>query len=77
MIYLIEGFSESESFAVFGDFVRGLHSTNDCAERNIKLIQDYVMSSNKEEARQNIIFFAQDNRKKMSKVCGKSELKNL
>ena len=64
------------SFRTFSQFIRGLHSTNDCAERNIKLIQDFVMSSKNEEMRQNIMLVARDNRMVLKESCNKTELNN-
>ena len=32
---------DKETFKKFKEFVLQLHTTNDCAERNVKLIQDY------------------------------------
>ena len=52
---------DSLSYIMFKDFVLKLHSTNDCSERNVKLIQDFVMSSKSEEMRQNICLVAKEN----------------
>ena len=75
--WFVEDFSSLDSYKIFSKFVRGLVSTNDCAERNIKLIQDFVLSSSKEETRQNIMLVARDHRKKLTKVCNKNELKRI
>lgn len=72
-----EGLESSESYQKFCKFIRNLVAVNDCVERNIKLIQEFVMSSNKEDMRQNIMLVAKDNRKKLKKTCLKADLKKL
>ena len=45
-------------------FVKGLFVTNDCAERGVALIQNFVHRSTDEELRQDILIAVQDHREK-------------
>lgn len=58
-------------------FVKSLASVNDCSERNIRLIQDFIDSSSKEDRRQNVMNVTRAHRKKLTSLCTKEELKNL
>ena len=64
-----------ESFAKFKLFVKQLTCVNDCAERNIRLIQDFMSGYKSEDMKQNLMLVAKDNRKKLKKECSKNELK--
>ena len=64
-----------ESFAKFKLFVKQLTCVNDCAERNIRLIQDFISGYKSEDMKQNLMLVAKDNRKKLKKECSKNELK--
>ncbi len=48
---------------------------NDCAERNIGLIQDFVGGYNEKDMKQKLMLVARDNRKKLQKELSKSQLK--
>ena len=50
---------------------------NDFAERNIRLIQDFVYAYYAEDMKQNVMLVARSNRKKASKEMNKVEMKNL
>ena len=65
------------SFEAFCKFVRGLVCVNDCAERNVKLIQDFVNGYQDEEMKQNLMLVARDNRKKCDKNMTKDMLKKV
>jgi hypothetical protein len=67
----------NQSLDVFKNFVRNIECTNDCAERNIKLIQDFVSGYRNEDMKQNLMLVARDNRKKLKKTMTKEELKNV
>ena len=69
--------SNNLSYQKFAQFVKNLETVNDCAERNVKLIQDYLMTSKSEDQRQNIMLVAKDNCKKLKKDCGKEGLKKV
>ena len=56
-----------ENYRVFKDFVKNLKSVNDYAERNIRLVQDFIMSSPIEERRQNNMMSAKNHRLKIDK----------
>ena len=64
-----------ESFAKFKLFVKQLTCVKDCAERNIRLIQDFISGYKSEDMTQHRMLVAQDNRKKLKKECSKNELK--
>ena len=69
--------STNMSYQKFVQFMKNLETVNDCAERNVKLIQDYVMASKSEDQRQNVMLVARENRKKLKKDCGKEGLKKV
>ena len=65
------------SFDTFKDFVKKIACVNDCAERNIRLIQDFVGAYKEEDMKQNLMLVARDNRKKLKKDLCKSQLKTI
>ena len=68
---------EAPSFDVFCCFVRKLVVVNDCAERNIKLIQDFVHGYHDEHMKQNLMLVARNHRKKVDTSMKKSQLKKI
>lgn len=64
------------SFLSFVDFIKGLTCVNDCSERNIRLIQDFVSGFKSEDMKQNLMLVARNNRKKITQLMTKEELKN-
>ena len=54
-----------KSLDLFKKFVKNLICVNDCAERNIRLIQDFVGGYKSEIMQQNLMLLARDNRKKL------------
>lgn len=70
-------FQKMDSFKWFEEFIRNLSCTNDCAERNIGLIQKFVSSSINEDQRQNVLLVVRENRKLVSKNMPQSELAKL
>lgn len=67
----------TESFDMFKHFVKKNECVNDCAERNIRLIQDFVNGYKAEDMKQNLMLVARDNRKKLKKDMNKDQLKNV
>ena len=67
-------FEDLNSFKDFVDFVEKLSVTNDCAERNIGLIQDFINTSQNEDQRQNVLLVAREQRKLVSKEMPQGEL---
>lgn len=59
----------------FKSFLGNLVSINDYAERNIRLIQDFISKQKTEDMRQNLLLVARDSRKKLKKDMPKSQLK--
>src|SRR6218665_53725 len=57
--------TSNHSCKKFCNFVQNIECVNDCSERNIKLVQEFVMSSTNEDQRQKVMLAARDNRKKM------------
>ena len=51
------------AFTKFKDFVTNIPVTNDSAERNVKLIQDFVAGSHDEELRQDLLLAVEQKRK--------------
>ena len=47
-----EDLQSIESFCEFNEFIKNLSVTNDCAERNISLIQQFIVASHNEQQRQ-------------------------
>ena len=70
-------FQKMDSFKWFEGFIKTLSCTNDCAERNIGLIQKFVGSSSNEFQRQNVLLVVRENRKIVSKNMPQSELAKL
>lgn len=66
-----------QSFDMFKQFIKQNACVNDCAERNIRLIQDFVGGYKSEDMKQNLMLVARDNRKKLKKDLSKSQLKNI
>ena len=54
-----------KSLDLFKKFVKNLTCVNDCAERNIRLIQDFVGGHKSDIMQQNLMLVARDNRKKL------------
>ena len=65
------------SYIQFCEFVEKMNVTNDCAERNIGLIQRYIDSSRKEENWQDILLFVQEHCKDIDVHATQQELFNL
>jgi hypothetical protein len=66
-----------KSFQSFCFFVDHLAVTNDCSERNICLIQNYVQSSTSEDQRQNILLVVREERKTLAHTFTQENLENL
>ena len=49
---------------------------NDCSERNIRLIQDFIDSHKSEDMKQNALHVVRTNRKKVDKEMPKTQLKD-
>ena len=45
---------------VFKDFIQRIECTNDCAERNIKLAQEFIMGYKKEDMTKKTMLFARE-----------------
>ena len=67
----------SDSYEKFKCFIKNNICVNDCAERNIRLIQDFVDSYKSEDMKQNVMLVARDNRKKLKKDMNKSQLGSI
>lgn len=67
---------KTPSYEAFKAFVKNLVFVNDCSERNIRLIQDFVHMYKSEDMKQNVMHVARSNRKKVDKNMPKSQLKN-
>jgi hypothetical protein len=67
----------SESLHVFKTFVQNIQCTNDCTERNIRLIQEFVNGYKNEDMKQNLMLVARNNQKKLKKDLTKQQLKNV
>ena len=66
-----------DSYKHFTQLVRNLSVTNDCAERNISLIENFVHTSHNEDQRQNILLVVREHRKLITKDMSLKELVNL
>ena len=55
----------SIGFVRFKSFIDNIQCINDCSERNIQLVQDFIMSSHKEDHRQNVMLISKAHRKKI------------
>ena len=60
-------------YKVFKSFVSNMICVNDCAERNIRLIQDFVKDSRKDGHLQNILQVVKKHRKKVTKEMTKTQ----
>ncbi len=67
----------TQSFDTFKNFVKKNACVNDCAERNIRLIQDFIGGYKSEHMKQNLMLVARDNRKKLKKERSKTQLKDV
>ena len=67
----------SQSFDIFKRFLKSIECVNDCAERNIRLISDFVGGYRSDDMKQNLMLVARDNRKKLKKDLQKNQLKNV
>ena len=67
----------TQSFDTFKNFVKKIACVNDCAERNIRLIQDFIGGYKSEDMKQNLMLVARDNRKKLKKELSKTQLKDV
>ena len=65
------------SLESFISFVKNSMWVNDCAERNIRLIQNFVNSHKSEDMNQNVMLVARDNRKNPKKEMTKKQLKTV
>ncbi|XP_047141470.1 uncharacterized protein LOC124816354 [Hydra vulgaris] len=66
-----------DSYKNFAQLVCNLSVTNDCAERNISLIENFVHSSHNEDQRQNILLVVREHRKLITKDMSLKELVKL
>ena len=64
----------SDSYEKFRCFIENNICVNDCAERNICLIQDFVDNNKSEDMKQNVMLVARDNRKKLKEDINKPQL---
>ena len=67
----------TQSFDTFKNFVKKIPCVNDCDERNIRLIQDFIGGYKSEDMKQNLMLVARDNRKKLKKELSKTQLKDV
>jgi hypothetical protein len=72
-----EDFQSIESFCEFNEFIKNLSVTNDCAERNISLIQQFIGASHNEQQRQDVLLVVTENRKLVTKNMTQTELAKL
>ena len=61
----------------FTIFVKQLMVVNDCSERNVRLIQDYVNSYRSEDMKQNVMQVARSNKEKLDRNRTKKVLKKM
>ena len=61
----------------FKFFVKNMVVTNDCAERNIKLIQDFIMSYRNEDMKQNVLLVTKNHRKMLNKNLTQTQLNQI
>ena len=73
----VHQWSLMSGYKKFSSFVHGLVVVNDPAERGVKLIQDFIDTSQDEELRQWQILSESDQRKKYSKNMRKQDMKKL
>jgi hypothetical protein len=72
-----EDFQSIESFCEFNEFIKNLSVTNDCAERNISLIQQFISAFHNEQQRQDVLLVVRENRKLVTKNMTQTELAKL
>ena len=65
------------SYRKFSGFISQIQVVNDPAERAVKLIQDFVDTTQDEELRQCKLLSVSDQRKKYSKNMNKQEMKKM
>ena len=65
------------SYRKFSGFISQIQVVNDPAERAVKLIQDFVDTTQDEELRQCKLLSVSDQRKKFSKNMNKQEMKKM
>ena len=70
-------FQKLDSLKWFEGFVKNLSCTNDCAERNVGLMQKFVSTTVNEDQRQNVLLVVRENRKLVSKNMSQAELAKL
>ena len=70
-------FQSIEFFCEFNEFIKNLSVTNDCAERNISLIQQFIGASHNEQQRQDVLLVVRENRKLVTKNLTQTELAKL
>ena len=66
-----------EELDTFKNFLKKIPCVNDCAERNIRLIQDFIGGYKSEDMKQNLMLVARDNRKKLKKEFSIIQLKDV
>ena len=62
-----EEFNKGSYYDLFYGFLIKMVCINDSVERNIRLIQDFVAASKKEDHRQDIMLLAKKNRSTLTK----------
>ena len=67
----------TSGFQTFSNIVKKLLVVNDPAERGVKLVQDFIDTSQNEDIRQWRMISAADQRKKHSKKMSKNDMKEL
>jgi hypothetical protein len=76
----VENWIKGEDIHTFDELKRFIKQNtcgNDCAERNICLIYDFVNGYKSEDMKQNLMLVARDNRKKFKKNLTKNQLKDI
>ena len=73
--------TSNHSYNKLCNCVQNTECVNDCSEQNIKLVQEFVMTSTNEDQRQKVMLAARDNRKKLKLNrdfdCVKDNLKKI
>jgi hypothetical protein len=76
----VENWIKGEDIHTFDElkrFIKQNTCVNDCAERNICLIYDFVNGYKSKDKKQNLMLVARDNRKKLKKNLTKTQLKDI
>ena len=86
LFFILTGYTESvrewhtssdylalDSYKHFTQLVRNISVTNDCVERNISLIENFVHTSHNEDQRQNILLVVREHRKLITKDMSLNE----